>query len=152
MQYLSKRVIAEQTELYSHSNQRLSEKRIHFDDNDDIFDIVAVKVSDSNYQAEVLHLNNQKYLKVKEISWISKIIKSKMMFMRTLFKLIYSRKDDLNEFHLSRKFELWEMLLRMKEKNSVICVNTTYKQKMNKIQSVNLERMMNKTLNKLANW
>ena len=75
-----------------------------------------------------------------------------MMFMRTLFKSVYSRKNDSNEFHLLRKFELWEMLLRMKEKNSVIHVNTAYKQKTNKIQSVNLEKITSETSDELMNW
>ena len=43
------------------------------------------------------------------------------------------------------------MLLRLKEKNSIIHINTAYKQKVNKIQFINLERMMNETLSKLAN-
>ena len=89
---------------------------------------------------------------MKEISWISKIVKLKMMFMRTLFKSIYSLKKNLNEIYLSRKFELWEILLRLKEKNSIICINTTYKQKMNKIQLINLKKMMSETLNELINW
>ena len=73
------------------------------------------------------------------------------MFMRTLFKSVYSSKKNLNEFYLLRKFELQEMLLRMKEKNSVIHINTAYKQKMNKIQSVNLEKMMSEILSELMN-
>ena len=64
---------------------------------------------------------------MKEISWISKIIKLKMIFMRTLFKLVYLLKENSNEVYLSRKFELWEMLSRLKEKNSVIYINTAYK-------------------------
>ena len=43
------------------------------------------------------------------------------------------------------------MLLRLKEKNSVVCVNTAYKQKMNKIQSVNLEKIISETLSELVN-
>ena len=44
------------------------------------------------------------------------------------------------------------MLLRLKEKNSVICINTAYKQKVNKIQSVNLKKMTDETSDELANW
>ena len=47
--------------------------------------------------------------------------------MRILFKLVYSLKENLNEVHLSRKFELQEMLSRLKEKNSVVYINTAYK-------------------------
>ena len=72
--------------------------------------------------------------------------------MRTLFKSVYSSKRDSNEFCLSRKFELWKMLSRTKEKNFVICINTAYKQKMNKIQSVNLEKMMSEISDELINW
>ena len=42
-------------------------------------------------------------------------------------------------------------VVEIKRKNSVIHVNTTYKQKMNKIQSVNLEKMTSEALNKLIN-
>ena len=133
-------------------NQKSLAKRINFDFNNDVFDIESVEVSDLNYWAERLSSTDQKYQKMKEISWISKIIKLKMIFMRTLFKSVYSLKENLNEVHLSRKFELWEMLLRSKEKNSVIHINTVYKQKVNKIQLINLERTTDKTLNELINW
>ena len=43
------------------------------------------------------------------------------------------------------------MLSRLKEKNSVIHINTAYKQKADKIQLVNLEKMMSETLDELAN-
>ena len=62
------------------------------------------------------------------------------MFIKTLFKSVYSLKENLNEIHLLRKFELQEMLSKLKEKNSVIYINTIYKQKMNKIQLVNLKK------------
>ena len=71
--------------------------------------------------------------------------------MRTLFKSVYSLKENSNEICLSKKFELQEMLLRLKEKNSVVCVNTAYKQKADKIQSVNLKKMTSETLSKLTN-
>jgi len=64
---------------------------------------------------------------MKEISQISKIVKSKIIFMKILFKSVYSLKENLNEICLSRKFELQEMLLKLKEKNSVVHINTTYK-------------------------
>src|SRR5437773_922208 len=64
---------------------------------------------------------------------------------------IQSIRKYLNEIHLSRKFELQEMLSRLKEKNSVICVNTAYKQKVNKIQLINLEKITDETLNELTN-
>ena len=71
--------------------------------------------------------------------------------MRTLFKSVYSLKENSNEIHLSRKFELQEMLSRLKEKNSVIHINTAYKQKVNKIQLINLEKMTDEILNELVN-
>jgi len=89
---------------------------------------------------------------MKEISQISKIIKSKTTFIKTLFKSVYSLKKNLNEICLSRKFELQEMLSKSKKKNSVIHINTAYKWKADKIQSVNLEKMMSEILNELANW
>ena len=52
------------------------------------------------------------------------------MFMRTLFKSVYS----------------------LKEKNSVICINTAYKWKADKIQSVNLKKTTDETSDELANW
>ena len=88
---------------------------------------------------------------MKEISQISKIIKSKIMFIRTLFKLVYSSKKNSNEICLSKKFELQKILLKLKEKNFVVHINTTYKQKMNKIQFVNLKKITDKTLNELIN-
>ena len=106
---------------------RLLQKKNNFDFNNDVFDVDNVEVSDLNHWIKRLSSTEWKYQKVKEISWISKIVKSKMMFMRTLFKSIYSSKENLNEIHLSRKFELWEMLSKLKEKNSVVCVNTAYK-------------------------
>ena len=42
-------------------------------------------------------------------------------------------------------------VVEIKRKNSVIHVNTTYKQKMNKIQSVNLEKITSETSDKLTN-
>ena len=74
------------------------------------------------------------------------------MFIKTLFKLIYVKKENLNEVYLLKKFELQEILLRSKKKNLIICINTTYKWKMNKVQSVNLEQIINKKLNELINW
>ena len=105
-----------------------------------------------NHQIERSSFIEQKYQKVKEILQISKIIKSKTTFIKTLFKSVYSRKKDSNKFHLLRKFKLWEMLSRMKEKNSMIHINTTYKWKMNKIQSINLEKITSETSSKLINW
>ena len=127
-------------------------KKNNFNFNNDIFDIDSIKIFNSNHQIKKSSFTEWEYQKTKKISWISKIVKSKTMFMKTLFKSIYSLKKNLNEIHLSKKFELWEMLLKLKEKNSVIHVNTTYKQKMNKIQSVNLEKMTSETLSKLINW
>ena len=71
--------------------------------------------------------------------------------MRTLFKLVYSSKKNSNEICLSKKFELQKILLKLKEKNFVVHINTTYKQKMNKIQFVNLKKITDKTLNELIN-
>ena len=131
---------------------RLSQKKNNFDFNNDIFDVDSIEVSDLNHQIKKSNFTEQKYQKVKEISWILKIIKLKIMFMKTLFKSVYSSKKNLNEICLSRKFELWEMLLKSKEKNSVIHINTIYKQKADKIQSVNLEKMTDETSSKLTNW
>ena len=128
-----------------------SQKKNDFDFNNDIFDIDSVEVSDLNHWTERLNSTEQKYQKVKEISWISKIVKSKMMFMKTLFKLVYSLKENSNKIYLSKKFELWEMLLRLKEKNSVVCINIIYKWKANKIQFVNLKKMTDETSNELTN-
>ena len=152
MWYLSEKVAAEQIELHLHSNLKSSQKKNNFNFNNDIFDIDSVEVSDSNHWIKRSSSTEQKYQKVKEISQISKIVKSKIMFMRILFKLVYSSKKNLNEIHLSRKFELQEMLLRLKEKNSIVHINTAYKWKADKIQLVNLEKTMSETLNKLANW
>ena len=71
--------------------------------------------------------------------------------MRTLFKSVYSLKKNSNEIHLSRKFELQKMLSKSKKKNFVIHINTAYKQKANKIQLINLEKIMNEISNELAN-
>ena len=43
------------------------------------------------------------------------------------------------------------MLSKLKEKNSVIHINTIYKQKANKIQLINLEKMTDETSDELAN-
>ena len=71
--------------------------------------------------------------------------------MRILFKSVYSLKEDLNEIHLSRKFELQKILLKLKEKNSVVHINIAYKQKANKIQLLNLKKMMSETSDELIN-
>ena len=131
---------------------KLLQKKNNFDFNNDVFDVDNIEVSNLNHQTERLNSTEQKYQKVKEISWISKIIKSKMMFMRTLFKLVYSLKKNSNEIYLSKNFELQEMLLKLKEKNFVICINTIYKWKANKIQFINLEKMMSEISDKLTNW
>ena len=52
---------------------------------------------------------------------------------------------------MSRKFELWKILSRLKEKNSIIHINIVYKQKVNKIQSINLERIIDETSDELTN-
>ena len=127
MWYLNEKVIIKQIELHSYLNLKLLQKKNNFDFNNDVFDVDSIEVSDSNHWTERLSSTEQKYQKVKEISQISKIVKSKIMFMRILFKLVYSSKKNLNEIHLSRKFELQEMLSRSKKKNSVIHINTTYK-------------------------
>ena len=74
------------------------------------------------------------------------------MFMKTLFKSVYSSKKNLNKICLLRKFELQEMLSKLKEKNSVIHINTVYKWKADKIQLINLEKTTNEILNELVNW
>ena len=43
------------------------------------------------------------------------------------------------------------MLSKSKKKNSVVHVNTAYKQKTDKIQLINLKKMMSKTSSKLTN-
>ena len=47
------------------------------------------------------------------------------IYLNTFWSHVFA--ENSNEIHLSRKFELWEMLSRLKEKNSVVHVNTTYK-------------------------
>ena len=106
MWYLSKKVAVKQIELHSHSNLKSSQKKNNFDFNNDVFDVNNVKVFNLNHWIKKLSSIEWKYQKIKEISWISKIVKSKMMFMRTLFKSVYSLKKNSNEIHLSRKFEL----------------------------------------------
>ena len=91
-------------------------KKNDFDFNNDVFNINNVEVSDLNHWIEKSSSIEQKYQKMKKNSWISKIIKSKMMFMRTLFKLVYSSKENSNKIHLSRKFELQEILSKSKKK------------------------------------
>jgi len=128
------------------------QKKNNFNFNNNIFDVDNIEVSDLNHQIKKSSFIEQKYQKMKEISWISKIVKLKTVFIKTLFKSVYSLKKNLNEICLSRKFELQEILSRLKEKNSVIYVNTTYKWKADKIQSVNLKKTINETLNELTNW
>ena len=79
------------------------EKKNNFDFNNEVFDINSVKMFDLNYYAEKLSFTDQEYQKMKEILWISKIFKSKMMFMKTLFKSIYSSKKNLNEIMMIDK-------------------------------------------------
>ena len=151
MQYLNKKVIVKQIKLYLHLNLKSLQKKNNFNFNNDIFDIDSVEVFNSNHQIKKLNSTEWKYQKTKKISQISKIVKSKTAFIKTLFKSVYSSKKNLNEIHLSKKFELQEMLSKLKEKNSVIYINTAYKQKMNKIQSVNLEKTINEISNELIN-
>ena len=92
MWYLSKKVAVKQIELHSHSNLKSSQKKNNFNFNNDIFDVDSIEVFNSNHQTERSSSTEQKYQKAKKISQISKIVKSKTTFMRTLFKSIYSLK------------------------------------------------------------
>ena len=103
------------------------QKKNDFNFNNNIFDINSIEVFNSNHQIKKSSSTEQKYQKIKKISQISKIVKSKTAFVKTLFKSVYSLKKDSNEIHLSRKFELQEMLLKSKKKNSVVCINIIYK-------------------------
>ena len=116
MWYLSKKVAAEQIELHLHLNLKLLQKKNNFDFNNDVFDVDSIEVFNSNHWIEKLSSTEWEYQKIKEISWISKIVKLKIAFIRTLFKSVYSLKENLNEIHLSRKFELQEMLSKSKKK------------------------------------
>ena len=49
MQYLNKKVVIKQIELYSHSNLRSLQKKNNFNFNNDVFDVDSVEVSDLNH-------------------------------------------------------------------------------------------------------
>ena len=49
MWYLNEKVAAEQIELYSYLNLKLSQKKNDFDFNNNIFDVDNIEISDSNH-------------------------------------------------------------------------------------------------------
>ena len=71
--------------------------------------------------------------------------------METLFKSIYSSVEVVNEICLLKRFEWQDIFAKLREKNCVIYVNTAYKQKVNKIKSINLEKITGKVPDRLSN-
>ena len=71
--------------------------------------------------------------------------------MGMLFKPMYSLVEVLNEIHLLKRFEWQDMFIKLREKNYVIHINTTYKQKADKIKSVNLGKTTGEIPGRLFN-
>ena len=68
-----------------------------------------------------------------------------------LFKLIYSSMKVPSEIHLSKRFEWQDMFVKLRKKNYIIHINTTYKWKANKIKLVNLRKTIKKVPDELSN-
>ena len=64
---------------------------------------------------------------------------------------MYSSTEVLNEIYLSKRFEWWDIFVKLREKDCVIHVNTAYKWKMDKIKPVNLKKITGKVSGRLSN-
>ena len=74
-----------------------------------------------------------------------------MMFMRMLFKPVYSSVEVLSKICLLKRFEWRDIFIKLREKNHVIHINIAYKWKADKIKLVNLEKTTGKVSGKLFN-
>ena len=74
-----------------------------------------------------------------------------MMFMKILFKLVYSSVEVPSEIYLLKRFEWRDMFAKLREKNYIIHINTAYKQKVDKIKPVNLKKTIGEVSGKLSN-
>ena len=73
------------------------------------------------------------------------------MFIRILFKLMYSLIKVPSEIYLLKRFGWQDMFAKLREKNYIIHINTIYKWKTNKIKLINLKKMIKKVPDKLFN-
>ena len=71
--------------------------------------------------------------------------------MKILFKLVYSLAKVPSEICLSKRFEWRDMFTKLKEKDHVVHINIAYKQKVDKIKSVNLGKMTGEVPDELSN-
>ena len=71
--------------------------------------------------------------------------------MRILFKLIYSLAEVPSEIHLLKRFEWQDIFTKLREKDYIIHINITYKQKADKIKPINLGKTTEKVSGRLFN-
>ena len=71
--------------------------------------------------------------------------------MKMLFKPVYFLAEVPSEICLLKRFGWQDMFIKLREKNYIIHINTTYKQKADKIKPVNLEKMTGKVPGRLSN-
>ena len=72
--------------------------------------------------------------------------------MEILFKSVYSSVKVLSEIYLLKRFEWWDIFVKLREKNYIIHINTAYKWKVDKIKLVNLRKTTRKVPGRLSNW
>ena len=71
--------------------------------------------------------------------------------MGILFKPVYSSMKVPSEIYLLKRFEWQDIFIKLREKNYIVHVNTTYKQKADKIKLVNLKKTIKKVPDRLFN-
>ena len=74
-------------------------------DNDGVLNINNIKINLSLKESNQVGQGFQNNDKQQEFSWVLKFIKLKIVFMKILFKLIYSLAEVLSEICLLKRFE-----------------------------------------------
>ena len=71
--------------------------------------------------------------------------------MKMLFKSIYSSVKVPSEIYLLKRFKWRDIFIKLRKKNYIIHINTTYKWKVDKIKPVNLRKTTEEVPGKLSN-
>ena len=74
-----------------------------------------------------------------------------MIFMKILFKPVYSSVEVSSEIYLLKRFGWRDMFVKLREKDCVVHINITYKWKVDKIKPVNLGKMIGEVSGRLSN-
>ena len=74
-----------------------------------------------------------------------------MAFIKMLFKPMYSLIEILSEIYLLKRFKWRDIFIKLREKDYIIHINITYKQKADKIKPINLKKMTGEVPGRLSN-